>query len=108
MFEQAEYALATSVVLRSIGTGSAGVVGYNPADPKCYQEAIHGQGAHSWRTAMLKESNSVLEHDVIEWVDPPKEAQPTPSRILYRWKYDPNGVPNSQKSKIVVQGFPRG
>ena len=42
---------------------------------------------------------------VFEWVDPPQGIQAIPSRFLYRWKYNQDGKPCRQKSRVVVQGF---
>ena len=47
------------------------------------------------------------DHDVYEWVDPPADtsARPIPSKFIFRWKYDKEGKPVRQKSRVVVQGF---
>ena len=41
----------------------------------------------------------------MEWVDTPDDAQLLPSRFLYKWKYNQDGVAFRQKSRVVVQGF---
>ena len=54
---------------------------------------------------MAEERRSLIEHDLFEWVDPPQGIQAIPSRFLYRWKYNQDGTPYRQKSRVVVQGF---
>ena len=54
---------------------------------------------------MAEERTPLIEHDVFEWVDPPQDIQAIPSRFLYRWKYNQDGMSCRQKSRVVVQGF---
>ena len=41
---------------------------------------------------MRDERQSLIDHDVFEWFDPPDDAQLLPSRFFYNWKYSQDGV----------------
>ena len=76
-----------------------------PPDPLTYNDAVSGVDAVSWGANTAEERRSLIEHDIFEWVDPPQSIQAIPSRFLYRWKYNQDGKPCRQKSRVVVQGF---
>ena len=76
-----------------------------PPDPRNYDDAVNGVDAAGWRASMAGERRSLIEHDVLEWVDPPEGIQATPSRFSYRWKHSQDGAACRQKSRAVVQGF---
>lgn len=55
---------------------------------------------------MREESHSIIDHDVVEWVDVPEGEQFLPLKLWSRWKYDKDGHPEEkQKSRVVVQAF---
>ncbi|CAB1111435.1 unnamed protein product [Ectocarpus sp. CCAP 1310/34] len=89
----------------NLGRGSPGEVGYMPADPATYDEAMSGPDAARWRASMNDEEQSLYDHDVFDWVLPPEDAQLLPTRFHYRWKYNQEHVPVRPKSRVVVQGF---
>lgn len=103
-YDQAEYAMLTGIEMGNIGTGRPGEVGYMPADPPNYDAAIRGPDAEGWIVSMGKERKSLIGNDVFDWVYPPKDAQLIPSRYLFKWKYNQDGVPFRQKTRVVVQG----
>ena len=41
---------------------------------------------------MRDERQSLIDHDIFEWFDPPDDAQLLPSRFFYKWKYSQDGV----------------
>ena len=104
-YGRTEYALITGNEIGNIGTGRPGEVGYMPADPPTYDDAVSGPDAEGWIASMRDERQSLLDRDVFEWVDPPDDAQLLPSRFLNKWKYNQDGVAFRQKSRVVVQGY---
>ena len=76
-------------------------------DPKNYSEAVGGNDSKGWIESIREECLSLQDHDVFEWVDPPedKDVKPIPSKFIFKWKYDKEGKPVRQKSRIVVQGL---
>ena len=104
-YDRTESALITGGEIGNIGTGRPGEVGYIPADPPTYDDAVSGPDAEGWIASMRDERQSLIDHGVFEWDDPPDDAQLLPSRFLYKWKYNQDGVAFRQKSRVVVQGF---
>ena len=104
-YQQAEYAFVTGEHIGSIGAGTPGEIGFMSPDPRTYDDAVSGDDEAGWRASMAEERRSLIEHDVFEWVDPPEGIQAIPSRFLYRWKYNQDGVACRHKSRVVVRGF---
>ncbi|CAB1099484.1 unnamed protein product [Ectocarpus sp. CCAP 1310/34] len=104
-YERTEHAMVTGSDFGNLGRGSPGEVGYMPADPATYDEAMSGPDAARWRASMNDEEQSLYDHDVFDWVLPPEDAQLLPTRFHYRWKYNQEHVPVRPKSRVVVQGF---
>ncbi|CAB1114301.1 unnamed protein product [Ectocarpus sp. CCAP 1310/34] len=102
---ETEYALVIGGEIGNLGQGIPGQLGYMPADPPNYRAAVNGPDAVGWMKSMEEENRSLLDHDVYEWVDPPRDAQIIPSKYIYKWKYNEAGIAVRQKSRIVVQGF---
>ena len=71
-YKQAEYALITGEDVGSIAAGKPGEIGYIPPEPRNNDDAVSGVDAEGWRASMTDERTSLIEHDVFEWVDPPK------------------------------------
>ena len=91
-YDRKESALITGGEIGNIGTGRPGEVGYIPADPPTYDDAVSGPDAEGWIASMRDERQSLIDHDVFEWFDPPDDAQLLPSRFFYKWKYSQDGV----------------
>ena len=70
----------------------------NLADPPAYDDEVSGPNAEGWIASMGDERQSLIDHDVFEWVDPPDDAQLLPSRFLYNWKRNQDGIAFRQKS----------
>lgn len=104
-YERMEHALVTGSDFGNVGIGRPGEVGYMPADPANYDDAMSGPEADRWKASMGDEQQSLYDHDVFDWVDAPEGAQLLPSKFHHRWKYDQNNVPVRPKSRVVVQGF---
>ena len=51
-YDQAEYALITGCVISNIGTERPGEIGYMPADPPTYNDAVSGPDAKGWIARM--------------------------------------------------------
>ena len=58
------------------------------ADPPTYDNAESGPDAEDWLASMGDEKQSLIDHDVSQWVHPPDDVQLRPSRFLYKWKYN--------------------
>ncbi|CAB1109880.1 unnamed protein product [Ectocarpus sp. CCAP 1310/34] len=105
-YERTEHALLTGSVLGNIGTGRPGEAGYRPADPASYYgAAVNGTQGELWKESVSDEGKPLYKHDVFDWVDPPKNAKPIPSRFHFVWKYNQDGVAVRAKTRVVVQGF---
>ncbi|CAB1121517.1 unnamed protein product [Ectocarpus sp. CCAP 1310/34] len=105
VYERTEHALLTGSVLGNIGTGRPGEAGYRPADPVSYDAAVNGTEETLWKESVSDEGNSLYKHDVFDWVDPPKNSEPIPSRFHFVWKYNQDGVAVRAKTRVMVQGF---
>eukprot|EP00752_Nemacystus_decipiens_P002677 g2503.t1 len=104
-YDRTEHALMTGIDLANIGIGRAGEVGYMPADPANYDEAVSGPDADRWRASIKDEEQSLYDLEVFEWVTPSGCEQLIPSKLLFRWKYNQDNVPVRPKTRVVVQGF---
>ena len=54
-YDRTEYALITGDEIGNIGTGRSGEVGYMPADPPTYDDAVSGPDAEGWIASMSDE-----------------------------------------------------
>ena len=92
-------------MIGNIGTGRPGEIGYMPADPPTCDDAVNGPDAKGWIASMGEKRKSPTDHGVFDWVYPPDDAQLIPSKFLFKWKYNQEGVAFRQKTRLVVQGF---
>ena len=67
-YDQAQYVLTTGSVIGNIGTGRLGEIGYMPADRPTFDDAVSGPDAKGWIASMGEETNSLIDHDVFDWV----------------------------------------
>ncbi|CAB1106814.1 unnamed protein product [Ectocarpus sp. CCAP 1310/34] len=104
-YERIEHALVTGSDVGNIGSGRPGEVGYMPADPANYDEAVSGPDAERWMASMGDEEQSLYDHDVFDWVGVPEGEQLIASKLLFRWKYNQDNIPVRPKTRVVVQGF---
>ena len=81
-YDRTEHDLVTGDEISNIGTGRPREVGYMPANPPTYDDAVSGQDAEGWIANMRDERQSLIDKDAFEWVDPPDDAQLLPSRLL--------------------------
>ena len=88
-YDRTEYALITGDEIDNIGTGRPGEVGYMPADPPTYDDAVSGPDAEGWIASMRDERQSLIDHGVFEWDDPPDDAQLLPSRFHHKLDVQP-------------------
>ena len=102
--EQIEHALVTCSDFGNLGTGRPGEVGYRPADPANYDEAVSGPEADRWTASVIDEQQSLYDHDVFDWVDAPEGAQLLPAKFHFRWKYNEEHFAVRPKSRVMVQG----
>ncbi|CAB1114048.1 unnamed protein product [Ectocarpus sp. CCAP 1310/34] len=82
---ETEYALVIGGEIGNLGQGMPGQLGYMPADLPNYRAAVNGSDAVGWMKSMEEENRSLLDHDVYEWVDSPRDAQIIPSKYIYKW-----------------------
>lgn len=68
---QAEYTRVASGVPGSFEIGAPGEAGYKSSDPKDYQDVIVGPEPSGWRKTLMVGSNSIIDHDAVEWLDVP-------------------------------------
>ena len=54
---------------------------------------------------MRDEAQSLIDHDVFDWVAPPEGVNPIPTKFIHKWKYNQHGIPIHPKSRVVVQEF---
>ena len=66
---------------------------------------MSGLDAERWKESMRDEAQSLICHDVFDWVAPPEGVNPIPTKLIHKWKYKQDGIPIRPKSRIVVQGF---
>ena len=76
-----------------------------PSDPANYNEAVNGPYAECWKESTRDEAQSLIDRDVFDWVDPPEGVNPIPTKLIYKWTYNQDGLPIRPKSRVVVQGF---
>lgn len=50
----------------------------------------------------MEKSNSIIDLDVVEWENVPERGHVISFNLLYRWKYDKDGVPSPYQSRVVV------
>ena len=71
-YERIDYSLMTGSELGNIATGRPGEVGYMPSDPANYNEEVSGPDAERWKENMRDEAQTLIDHDVFDWVAPPE------------------------------------
>ena len=96
---------ATGSELGNIATSRPGEVGYMPSDPAKYNEAVSRTDAERWKESMRDEAQPLIDHDEFDWGAPPESVNPIPTKFIYKWKYNQDGIPIRPKSRVVVQGF---
>ena len=104
-YERIEHSLLTGSELGNIWMGRPVEVGCMPSDPANYNEAVIGPDAERWKKSMRDEVQSLSDHDVFDWVDPPEGVNPIPNKFIHKWKYNQDGISIRPKSRVVVQGF---
>ncbi|GFX58780.1 retrovirus-related Pol polyprotein from transposon TNT 1-94 [Trichonephila clavipes] len=72
--------------------------------PKCYKQAIRSRDASTWRDAMDKEINVMMERKVWVLVDHPDNIKILENRWVYTIKYDENNKIVRYKARLVVRG----
>ena len=74
-------------------------------DPAKYNQEVSGPDAERWKESMRDEAQSLIDHDVFDWVGPPEGINPIPTKFIHKWKHNQDGIPVRPKSPVVLQGF---
>jgi len=74
-------------------------------EPKTFFEACQRRDADEWIRATYEEFQSMIDLDVWEVVDRPKDQHIIKSKIVYRLKLDENNHPKRWKARVVARGF---
>jgi len=74
-------------------------------EPKTFFEACQRRDADEWIKATYEEFQSMLDLDVWEVVDRPKDQHVIKSKIVYKLKLDENNNPKRYKARVVARGF---
>lgn len=105
--DTAEYAFITGTITTT-GIGNPGEVGYTPADPRTFEQAMRDDPVGG--TASIREEHpSPLNHDVLEWVtrrtDP--NTQFLPSTFLYQFLYQRRVYGKESVNRAYAEAFLR-
>ena len=73
--------------------------------PETYEEAITCQEKEYWIDAMANEIQSLMEYDVFEWVEKPKDRKVLSTKWHFDLKRDPTGYIEKFKARLVAKGF---
>ena len=79
-----------------------------PPDPLTYDDAVSGVDAVGWRASMAEERRSLIEHDVLEWVDSPQRIQAILPRFFIQVEVQPRQKALPTKVESGSARFPRG
>lgn len=74
-------------------------------EPTTYLEAITGENADMWNTAMTEEIEALAANDTWELDTPPPGIKPIPVKWVYKIKYDGLGNFERPKARLVAKGF---
>ena len=89
--------------------GSSALKPERLTEPTSYDDAMAGPRAKQWTEAINAENDALIERKVYRKVDeaPVRKAgiRPINSKIVWKYKYDQNGVLVREKVRIVAQGF---
>lgn len=77
----------------------------NEKDPKDYKEAMNSTNAAHWKRAIESEMKSMIENQVFEEVDLPKNKKPIQSKWVFKLKYNSDGTINKFKARLVAKGY---
>lgn len=74
-------------------------------EPKTCQEAINSKDKDKWKEAMDLEIGNMVDNDVWEIVERPKDKQVVGSKWVFKIKNDEFGNVERFKARLVAQGF---
>lgn len=73
-------------------------------DPDTVEEALRSKNALSWKAAMDKEFDSLIDNKTWILVDLPSGRKPINCKWVFKTKCDANGDINQHKARLVVKG----
>lgn len=85
--------------------GTASAYTMSIAEPLTMEEAMSGDQAHEWKSAMDDEYASLLENKTWTLEKPPPEVKPIPVKWVFKVKRDANGDLERYKARLVVKGY---
>lgn len=74
-------------------------------EPATYTEAIRSEHSDKWKSAMVRELNSLHENKTWRLVDRPKNRNVVKSKWVFKIKKDENNKIEKFKARVVARGF---
>ena len=74
-------------------------------EPTTFEEALNSQQKRKWEDAMAAEMHSLMDNEVWELVELPKDRKPVGSKWVFKVKTNEYGEVERYKARLVAQGF---
>jgi hypothetical protein len=75
------------------------------AEPSSVLEATSGSNSDKWRSAMKAEMDSLIENEVWDLVERPKDRKTIGSKWVFKEKVGADGSVERYKARLVAQGY---